>query len=396
MADNIKAIKKKEVKPGMYIRGYGKGTFHDPQVEVGRFVESYDDIARYLPEDTEQVEILTDKFLDISEVSFQKPKISASQAARALAEAMPAARKVHDEAMGYAKKMIADIQNGKEIELEAAVPIVDKIIENVSANKSASLTLSFLKRYDEYTYTHCINVNLFSVLLGKDMGLDHEQLQHLGIAALFHDVGKGRIPNKVLNKPGKLTVEEYEIMKGHSLLGLKVLRSVDGLSKDVLRGVVEHHERFDGTGYPRKLEGNGIHPYGRMIAIADVYDALTSVRVYKKAMTAAKTLTLMYKWKGTDFDPVYLNRFVRVIGIYPPGSFVQLDDERYALVLEANENAPLKPLVKVLFDKRRKPLRHEYLDLNSYDLDGEGLKVLRQPDPDELGMNMKMLGDFLA
>ncbi len=396
MADNIKSIKKREVKPGMYIRGYGKGTFHDPQVEVGKFVESYDDIAKYLPADTDQVEILTDKFLDISEVSFRKVKVSASQSAKALAEAMPAAHKVHDEAMGYAKKLFSDLQSGKEIELEDAVPIVDNIIENVSANKSASLTLSFLKRYDEYTYTHCINVNLFSVLLGKDMGLDREQLQHLGVAALFHDVGKGRVPSEVLNKPGKLTAEEFDIMKGHPLLGLKVLRSVDGLSKDILRGVVEHHERFNGTGYPRQLEGNGIHPYGRMIAIADVYDALTSVRVYKKAMTAAKALTLMYKWKGTDFDPVYLDRFVRVIGIYPPGSFVQLDDERYALVLETNENAPLKPMVKILLDKRRKPILHECIDLSTYDLNGEGLKVLCQPDPENLGINMKMLADFLA
>ncbi|WP_031483165.1 HD-GYP domain-containing protein [Maridesulfovibrio frigidus] len=396
MVDNIKAIKKKEVKPGMYIQGYGKGTFHDPQVEVGRFVESYDDIAKYLPNDTEQVEILTDKFLDVSEVNFRRPKASAKQAAEALAEAMPAARKIHDEAMNYSKKLFADIQSGKEIELEDAVPIVDKIIENVSANKSASLTLSFLKRYDEYTYTHSINVNLFSILLGKDMGLDREQLQHLGIAALFHDVGKGRVPSEVLNKPGKLTEDEFDIMKGHPLLGLKVLRSVDGLSPEILRGVVEHHERFNGTGYPRQLEGDGIHPYGRMIAIADVYDALTSVRVYKKAMTAAKTLTLMYKWKGTDFDPVYLNRFVRVIGIYPPGSFVQLNDERYALVLETNENAPLKPMVKILFDKRRKPLRHECIDLSTYDLNGKELKVLCQPDPDELGVNMKMLAGFLA
>ncbi|SDL50830.1 HDIG domain-containing protein [Maridesulfovibrio ferrireducens] len=396
MADNVKAIKKKDVKPGMYIRGYGKGSFLDPQVEVGRFIESFEDIEKYLPDDTEQVEILTDKFLDLPGKKEVKSKRTADTAARDLAEALPAARKVHDEAMCYVKKMISDIRTGKSIEVAAAESIVDQIIENVSVNKSALLTLSFLKNYDEYTYTHCINVNLYSVLLGKDIGLDRATLQQLGIAALFHDVGKGRISNKVLNKPGKLTDDEYEIMKTHSLLGLKVLSSVKGMRKEVLRGVVEHHERFNGTGYPRSLEGEGIHPFGRMIAISDVYDALTSVRVYKKAMTASKTLSLMYKWKGTDFDPAYFNRFVMIMGIYPPGTFVQLEDKRFALVLETNDDAPQKPKVKVLFDKKMRPVRSECIDLNSYGMEGQGMKVLCQTDPSELGIDMKRLAGFLT
>ncbi|MBI9110701.1 HD-GYP domain-containing protein [Maridesulfovibrio ferrireducens] len=396
MADNVKAIKKKDVKPGMYIRGYGKGSFLDPQVEVGRFIESFDDIAKYLPDDTEQVEILTDKILDIPDKKETKSKRTADAAAQDLAEALPAARKVHGEAMSYVKKMVSDIRDGKSVDIADVESIVDQIIENVSVNKSASMTLSFLKNYDEYTYTHCINVNLYSVLLGKDLGLDRAALQRLGVAALFHDVGKGQISNKVLNKPGKLTDEEYDIMKSHSLLGLKILRSVEGMRKDILRGVVEHHERFNGTGYPYSLAGDGIHPFGRMIAIADVYDALTSVRVYKKAMTASKTLSLMYKWKGTDFDPAYFNRFVMVMGIYPPGTFVQLEDKRFALVLETNDDAPQKPMVKVLFDKKMRPVVSECIDLNSYGMEGQGMKVLCQIDPSELGIDLKRLTGFLT
>lgn len=395
MPENIKAIKKKDVKPGMFVQSYGHGTFKDPLVEVGRFVESYEDIAKYLPEDTDKVEILTDKVF----LGGKKPgrtQRSAADAAKELANALPAAKKVHEEALDYARKFIDDVRHGKTIEVEDAVPIIGQVIDSISTNEPAALTLAFLKNYDEYTYTHSINVNLYALLLGKALGLDREELKRLGIAAMFHDVGKGRIPNKVLNKPGKLTDEEFEIMKGHSLQGLKVLSKVEGLDEGILRGVVEHHERYDGNGYPRKVKGGDIHPYARIIAISDVYDALTSVRVYKKAMTPAKTLSLMFKWKGTDFDPEYFNRFIRVMGIYPPGTMVQLEDKRFALVLETNEDSPLKPKVKVLFSRKMQPVSPECVDLATHQESGMELKVLRQPDPSELGVDMKQLGRFLV
>nr|WP_275405823.1 HD-GYP domain-containing protein [Desulfovibrio sp. JC022] len=253
-----------------------------------------------------------------------------------------------------------------------------------------------MKRYDEYTYTHSINVNLYSLLLGKALGLNRSELESLGIAALFHDVGKGRVPNKVLNKPGKLTDSEYEVMKSHSRKGLEVLGDVEGLDGAVLRGVVEHHERYDGNGYPSGIKGEDIHPFGRIIAISDVYDALTSVRVYKKAITPAKTLSQMYKWKGTDFDPAYLNRFVRVMGIYPPGTMVQLDDLRFAIVLETNETKPRQPKVKILFNDKMQPVVSECIDLASYERGGKKVQVMRQPDPKSLGVDMQQLSRFLV
>ncbi|WP_432734885.1 HD-GYP domain-containing protein [Maridesulfovibrio sp. FT414] len=397
MPGNIKSIRKEDLKPGMYVQSYGLGTFTDPLVEVGRFIESYDDIIKYLPDDTAKVEILTDKALsEKNEIRSERPKRSAEQAAQELSAALPEARRIHEEALDYARKFIQDVKDGKIIEVEEAEPMIGKVIDSISTNGAAALTLAFLKRYDEYTYTHCINVNLYSLLLGKALGLERKQLEKLGIAAMFHDVGKGRVPNKVLNKPGKLTEQEFEVMKGHSMQGLNVLKEVRGLDLSILRGVVEHHERYGGNGYPRQLKGEEIHPFGRMIAIADVYDALTSVRVYKEAMTPAKTLSLMFKWKGTDFDPAYLNRFIRIMGIYPPGTMVQLEDKRFALVLETNESSPLKPKVKILFNRRMQPVQSECIDLATFRKDGNELKVLRQPDPSELGIDLKQLARFLV
>ncbi|CCO23481.1 HD-GYP domain-containing protein [Maridesulfovibrio hydrothermalis] len=396
MADNLKTIKKKDVKPGMFIQSYGKGTFRDPFVEVGQFVRSFKDIVKYLPDDIENVEILTDKILPPPTGRRKGASRTAKVAAREMAEALPAARRVHDEALNYARKFIDGVRIGKTIEVEDAVPIIGQVIDSISTNEPAALTLAFLKRYDEYTYTHSINVNLYALLLGKALGLDREQLKLLGLAAMFHDVGKGRIPNKVLNKPGKLTDDEFKVMKSHSLQGLKVLSDVEGLDESVLRGVVEHHERYDGKGYPRQLIGVEIHPFARIIAIADVYDALTSVRVYKEAMTPSKTLSLMYKWKDTDFDSDYFNCFIKVMGIYPPGTMVQLTDERFALVLETNEDTPAKPKVKILFSRKMQPVPSECIDLSTCNNNGQSLKVLRQPDPAELGVDMKQLSRFLV
>lgn len=396
MTEEIKIIKKKDVKLGMYIQRYGAGTFRDPQVEVGKYLESLDDIAKYIPNDTEQVEILTGKSLpDLPPSGVMKAR-NTEEAARHLAEALPEARRVHEEALDYAHKFIDDVRKGKTIEVEEAIPIVGEVIDSLAANEPAALTLAFLKRYDEYTYTHSINVNLYSLLLGKALGLSRKKLELLGVAAMFHDVGKGKIPNKVLNKPGKLTDVEFGIMKTHPQKGLEVLGDVEGLDQAVLRGVVEHHERFDGSGYPNGVKGEDIHPFGRIIAISDVYDALTSVRVYKKAVTPAKTLSQMYKWKGTDFDPAYLNRFIRVMGIYPPGTMVQLDDLRFAFVLEINEDKPRQPRVKVCFNAKMQPVSPEFIDLAAHKNDGKELKVMRQPDPKSLGVEMKQFSRFLV
>ena len=396
MSEEVKIIKKNDVKPGMYVHTYGCGTFQDPLVELGRFMKSAEDIAKYIPDETEHVEILTGKVLSESATLVCKNGQNAEDAARNMAEALPEAQRVHEEALNYAHKFIEGVRRGQTVEVEEALPIVGEVIDSLASNEPAALTLAFLKRYDEYTYTHCINVNLYSLLLGKALGLERSELELLGIAAMFHDVGKGRVPNEVLNKPGKLTAGEFEIMKGHSLKGLDVLRDVKGLDESVLRGVVEHHERFDGSGYPHGFKADEIHPFARIIAISDVYDALTSVRVYKKAVTPAKTLSQMYKWKGTDFDPTYLNRFVRVMGVYPPGTMVQLEDLRFAIVLETNEDKPRHPKVKVLFNDKMQPIVSECIDLANYKESGQDIKVMRQPDPRSLGVDMQQLARFLV
>lgn len=393
--EELKIIARKDIKPGMFVQSYGVGTFRDPLVEVGRFIESYEDIIKYIPDEIEKVEIVPDKIL-WTESSKKSDGRTADETAEKLAASLSEVSLIHEEALNYARKFIDDVRNGKTVDLEEAEPLMGSIIDSLSTNQPAAIALALLKKSDEYTYTHCINVNLFSLLLGKDLGFDRKELYKLGLAAMFHDIGKGRIPNQVLNKPGKLTDSEFKLMKEHPMLGLTELRKIKGLDLSILRGVVEHHERVDGKGYPRGLCGDKIHPFAKIIAIADVYDALTSVRVYKKAMTPAKALSTMFKWKGSDFDTDYLNKFIRIVGIYPPGTLVQLEDGRFALVLETNEFSPLMPKVKILISKQRKPEVAECVDLATQGPDGKGIKVLRQADPGELGIDMQQVARFLV
>lgn len=393
MEGRSKILKKDQVRPGMFVRKYGVGTFDDPLVTVNRIIASSEDIAKYIPDKTEEVEIVVTGY-GFECVETPGEQRTAEQAAKDLAEALPEARRIHRESLRYVRRFMDDVRAGRIVDPGDAEPVVGAVIDNVSGNSSAALTLSFLKRFDEYTYTHCINVQLFAILLGMAMGLEGDELRRLGVSALFHDVGKGKVPLNVLNKPGRLTDDEFRVMKNHSMLGLKMLSQVRGVNNDILRGVVEHHERFDGKGYPQGISGDEIHVFGRIIAVADVYDALTSVRVYKKAMTPSQALGNMYKWNGTDFDPECMRKFIAIVGIYPPGSMVQLSDKRYAIVLETNHHAPDKPKVKVLFDKRVQPVLSECIDLaaESY----KGLKVVSQPDPTDLGVDLKLLSGFLV
>ena len=187
--------------------------------------------------------------------------------------------KLYGEALGYAHGFIDDVRNGKPFDFNEATPLVNEFIDSVFRNESAAAAISKLKAFDEYTYTHCINVSILAVILGKRLGYSRDRLELLGIAGIFHDVGKSVIPEIILNKPGKLSKTEMNIMRTHPLRGYQILKDQPGIANEVLRGCLEHHEKFDGSGYPRGLRGNQISDFSRLLTVVDVYDALTSKRV---------------------------------------------------------------------------------------------------------------------
>ncbi|OPJ64922.1 HD-GYP domain-containing protein [Clostridium chromiireducens] len=226
--------------------------------------------------------------------------------------------------------------------------IADELLENVLSNKNVLLSLVDIKSMDNYTYSHCVNVAVISLILGISLNLSKRNLTYLCIGALIHDIGKSFIPREVLQKPGKLTPEEFDIIKNHSRYGYNFLNRFFTLSAHIKLIVLQHHERFDGLGYPNGINGKEISYLARIVSIADVYDALTSDRPYKRAMCPSDALEYLMSNAGTLFDYDMISVFCKIVIPFPQGTIVSLSNGDIGVVEETLPNFPLRPVVKIL------------------------------------------------
>jgi len=213
-----------------------------------------------------------------------------------------------------------------------------------------------------------------------------EAIHEAGIGGMLHDIGKMRVPDHILNKPGKLTDPEFAIMKEHVNLGLEILHQTAGVSRTVIQVAGEHHERFGGAGYPERLQGAEISPLGRMAAIVDVYDAITSNRIYHQGMEPPAALTKLFEWSEQHFDPELVQHFIQAIGIYPVGSLVRLVSNRLAVVMEQGQQGLLFPKVRVMYDlELDRKLAPFDLDLTDPETGGDAIQ--RNEEPEDWGVN---------
>jgi len=249
--------------------------------------------------------------------------------------------------------MFSDARMGRSMNTEDVDLLVQEISTSVMRHPHALISLSRLKTSDEYTYMHSVAVCALMVALARQMQLDEERVREAGVAGLMHDVGKMMIPPAILNKPDRLTFEEYEAMKYHPQAGLKILQGSQQVTQAVMDVCLHHHEKVDGSGYPYGLKGEEISVFAKMGAICDVYDAVTSDRPYKKGWDAARSIREMASWKG-HFDEKIFQHFVKTVGIYPIGALVRLKSERLGVVIEQGEKSLLHPKVKVFLSTRTK------------------------------------------
>lgn len=247
--------------------------------------------------------------------------------------------------------MFTDAKMGRAIHLEDVDLMVEEISNSVLRHPHALISLSRLKSSDEYTYMHSVAVCALMVALSRQMDLSEERVREAGVAGLMHDVGKMMISNAILNKPGRLTVDEYEAMKHHPEAGAKILQESQQVTDAVKDVCLHHHEKVDGTGYPHGLKGDQISQFAKMGAICDVYDAVTSERPYKKGWDAAHSIREMASWKG-HFDETIFQHFVKTVGIYPVGALVRLKSDRLGVVIEQGKKSLLQPKVKVFMSTR--------------------------------------------
>lgn len=237
-------------------------------------------------------------------------------------------------------------------DIQSLREIANSIVDAILSHQEVEIGVIELKSYDEYTYHHCLSVCVISVAIASALNFTREQLVDLGLAGLLHDIGKTMVDVKLINKPGKLTNAEFNQVAEHALLGGKYLLEHDLINEDIYYGVISHHEKYDGKGYPFGIQGEEIHIYGRVIAVADVYDALTSNRPYRKAKSPTEAFECILGGVGTHFDMNVVSAFTKKIAPYPVGSCVKLSNNDVAIVLQINQELPLRPRARSVFSGR--------------------------------------------
>ena len=275
--------------------------------------------------------------------------------------------------------MFQEARMGKAIDAGNATKLVEEIADSVTRNPGALISLARLKTADDYTYMHSVAVCALMIALGRQLKLDEELIRKLGIAGLLHDLGKAMMPLEVLNKPGKLSDDEFRIMKSHPEEGYKMLQDSQGIDDITFDVVLHHHEKTDGSGYPKGLKDKEISLYAKMGAVCDVYDAITSNRPYKAGWCPAESLRRMAEWADGHFDPTVFQAFVKSLGIYPIGSLVRLNSGRLGLVIEQSARSLLTPRIKVFFSTRSNTrIPPEIIDLSQ---SGCAEKIASREDP---------------
>lgn len=297
-------------------------------------------------------------------------------------EEMQRAAKILNRSKRAVNRLFAEVRMGKAVNGGEVLPLVEDVSSSVSRNPSALISIARIRSKDEYTYVHSVAVCALMINLGRQLGLDEGVVRDLGVAGLLHDVGKVATPPEVLNKPGKLTDEEFVIMRSHPERGHEVLTRSEGVPEVALDVCLHHHERIDGSGYPHGLKGEEISLASRIASVCDVYDAISSNRPYKEAWGAADSLANMYRWDG-HFDKRLLNAFIRSVGIYPVGSLVKMRSGRIGLVIDQNPDDLTAPLVRIFSKPDRGALSFHDLDLGRPDCDDA---ITGREDPERWGL----------
>lgn len=398
----IKKIPSESIRVGMYIHDLNVDWMNHPFVRNQFVIADDAAIAQIMATGVREVYIDTARGLDMpdaptveevnAELDAQLLKIAEEPSPIikvSFAEEMGRARKIHGQATNAVRMVMRDVRMGQAIELEGVAQVVEDITDSVLRNSGALVGLSGIKDKDEYTFLHSVSVCTLMVTFAQSLGLDKDLIRLAGVGGLLHDTGKMKVPNDILNKPGRLTEAEFAIMRTHPEEGWRILREIDGLEEIPLDITLHHHERIDGTGYPHKLPGEHISRMAQMAAVVDVYDAITSDRCYHKGMPAPEGLRKLWEWSKFHFNPELVQAFMRTIGIYPVGTLVRLESGRLAVVIEQNEAAMLQPIVKAIFStKSNTYITPLVIDLSRPMGKGGADKIIGHENPEKWQINI--------
>lgn len=284
---------------------------------------------------------------------------------RPIREELPRAEKSFVRARETLDRLAQDMRTGTRVDVEGVDEVVNDMVDSMIASPDALMWIARMRQQHSDIYSHGVQVGVYLLALGRHLGFPKMQLGHLGTMGLLLDLGKTALPRDLLEKPGRLTDEEFELMKRHVEYGLEVVSSgPKALHPDILEGIAQHHERLNGLGYPTGLRGDQISVYGRMAGIADCFAALTSPRPYAEALSVSDAMMRLYKWGGELFAQPLVEKLVQAIGVFPVGSLVELSSGEVAVVIRHNRVRRLQPSVLVIANPDKQPLqRFRTLDM---------------------------------
>ena len=375
----LKKIQAKNLQLGMHLHELCGAWIEHPFWRSKFTLTDPDDIQRIRASGVTEVWIDVVKGLDVPGETETEAEKSATevlmeaQVAQRIKVAKPVAmnEELQRAAMICAKarqavvSMFQEVRMGNAINAEAVGELVEEISSSIIRNPGALISLARIKTADDYTYMHSVAVCALMVSLARQLGLDEKDIREAGMAGLLHDLGKALMPLDVLNKPGKLTDDEFRIIKSHPVAGHRLLVDSKSASAVVLDVCLHHHEKVDGSGYPDQLAGDAISLFAKMGAVCDVYDAITSNRPYKAGWDPAESIRKMTEWSKGHFDERVFQAFIKSIGIYPIGSLVKLGSGRLAVVVEQSEKSLLAPRIKAFFStKSQTYIVPELIDLS--------------------------------
>ncbi|MCG6969751.1 MAG: HD-GYP domain-containing protein [Gammaproteobacteria bacterium] len=392
-----------DIQLGMYVSQLDRPWVETPFLFQGFYINSPREIEQlgqyceyvYIDEEQSRTTVSPKRVLAAPATKLAKPesvqRLNTPRDLGDFRQQLNTAIKVHENTKLFITRVMHDIRLGKNVDIKQAKQLVSELAENVVKNPTALLWLTQLKNKDEYTSLHSLNVCVLSLFFGRSLNLPEEQLHTLGLGALLHDVGKLKVPTEVLNKPGRLSTEEFGVMKQHTVFGYELMKNRGELSNNALDIIIQHHERLDGSGYPYNLGHGQISHFSKLVSIVDVYDAITSKRVYHEETTPFNALNDIYKHREKEFDANLVEQFIKCLGIYPIGSLVELNTGQVGVVVFFSEKSHLSPTIMLILDEQKTPYHQfRYVNLGStvWEKHNQKPEIKRIADPAEFGLDL--------
>jgi HD-GYP domain-containing protein (c-di-GMP phosphodiesterase class II) len=397
-----KKISTLDLKPGMYVsmldrpwreadvlfQGFYVTTLEQIEDLRKKFQYVYVDTMRYNPPDkarrTDREDALDE---ELKNICGHLKRDNVYKDSTGVKEELVVAQEIHRQAMETVVEMMGHLQLGRGLKLVVIHNVVIDLMESILRNPDAFSWLMHIKQKDAYTYTHSIDSCALAVMFGRHLGLPRESLITLGTGALLFDVGKVKLPDDLLNKPGRLTPEEFKAMKKHVDFGVDIVSKIKGSGVEMIAMVGAHHERFDGSGYPEGKRGSGIPLFGRIAGILDCYDAITSDRSYQQAISPHQALRVLYNARNSAFQEELVEQFIQCLGVYPTGSLVEMVSGEVAIIIAQNRVRRLRPKIMLILDHDKVALKNfETIDLDR-EPPGKNLEIASVLPPGTHGIN---------